>query len=54
MTQGYVYKVKPGTPAVASAVATALSATGTPIRRPTRPPIRPDSDVSRMRQLIFN
>lgn len=40
MTQGYINK--PATPAVAAA----LSAAGTPIRR--------NSDVSRMRQLIYN
>lgn len=57
MTQGYVYKDKPGTPAVTPTVATAaaaLSAAGTPIRRPARAPIRRDSDVSRMRQLLLN
>ena len=54
MTQGYVYK--PATPTVTAVAeaAAALSAAGTPISRPARPPIRRDSDVSRMRQLIFN
>lgn len=54
MTQGYVYK--PATPAVTAVAeaAAALSAAGTPIRRPARPPRRLDSDVSRMRQLLFN
>ena len=61
MTQGYVYKDKPRTPAVtavaptvAPTAAAALSAAGTPIRRPARAPIRRDSDVSRMRQLLLN